>query len=68
MEKREEQRVYLGFGTHITKHDKILKIVLTIPITEISENVTHTLTNSQNRFIIFITNVSDFLTLNFFGI
>ena len=43
----------------VTKYENI---VLTIPITEISENVTQTLTKRYNRFIISITNDSDFLT------
>ena len=49
----------------VTKYENI---VLTIPITEISENVTQTLTKRRNLFIIFITNDSDFLTWNFFEI
>ena len=49
----------------VTKSEKI---VFTIPITEISENVTQTLAKRQNRFIISITNDSVFLTWNFFKI
>ena len=39
--------------------------VFTIPDTEISKNVPADITNYQNRFIIFITNDSDFLTWHF---
>lgn len=47
----------------VTKSEKI---VFTIPIAEISEIVTHTLTKLQNHFIFSITNDSDFLTWEFF--
>ena len=49
----------------VTKSEKI---VFTIPIAEISENVTHTLTELQNHSIFSITNDSDFLTWEFFGL
>ena len=49
----------------VTKSEKI---VFTIPIVETSENVTHTLTELQNHSIFSITNDSDFLTWEFFGL
>ena len=53
---------------YFSRPANVVTLVDLIENAEISENVTHTLTELQNHSIFSITNDSDFLTWEFFGL